>query len=106
MPQPRRHTSDAQRQAAYRRRRRDRLRNPALPTAGIAALPSISQMPGTVRWRQSLRTAQGLLEMVEGEMQEYYDSRSENWQEGDKGQEFQERLDALTDACEKFDDLV
>jgi hypothetical protein len=47
-----------------------------------------------------------LLELVEQEMQDYYGQRSESWQEAEKGEAFQERLDAVTEARESLDELI
>ena len=52
-------------------------------------------MPGMARWNQSIASAMGILSTTAEEMQSYFDGRSEKWQEGDRGQAFQERLDAI-----------
>jgi hypothetical protein len=44
--------------------------------------------------------------MVGAEMQSYYSDRSSDWQEGERGEEFQERLDAVEALAEAFDDLL
>lgn len=106
MPQPKRYASDAERQAAYRRRRRALAKHPQLATGTLTALPGSSQIPGTVRWRQAIVQVQELLEMVEQEMQDYYDQRSDKWQEGDKGDSFQSRIDAIAESREKVEDLL
>ncbi|MGO8669839.1 MAG: hypothetical protein ACLQVD_00485 [Capsulimonadaceae bacterium] len=102
MPQPKRYGSNAQRQSAYRLRKR---KQSPLPGAFVAR-PTISSMPASARWRQMTAQALALLQTIEQEMQQYYDQRSERWQEGDKGAEFQERLDAVTQACEAVDELL
>lgn len=38
-------------------------------------------------------------------MQDYYDERSEAWQEGEKGDDFQERLDRLDVVLADLGDL-
>ena len=39
------------------------------------------------------------------EMQDYFDDRSEAWQEGEKGEAFQEALDLLDVACGAVDEF-
>lgn len=38
------------------------------------------------------------IEMLHSDAQEYFDDRSERWQEGEKGQEYQSLLDSLEEA--------
>lgn len=103
MPRVRKHATDADRQAAYRQRRSSQ--RSAMVIAGLPALPKPTALPGTARWRQGIAEAQRLLEVVQQEMQEYYDQRSETWQEGEKGDAFQERLDAIADVAAQIGDL-
>jgi hypothetical protein len=105
VPQPRKYHSDAHRQAAYRLRR-SKAGQTLLTTGHLALQPKVSQIPATRRWGQAVRQAQGLLELVEQEMQDYYGQRSESWQEAEKGEAFQERLDAVTEARESLDELI
>jgi hypothetical protein len=97
MPQPRKHASAAARQAAYRTRR-EQGRQVELYAKGLPALPAIATLPGWPRWKASFVAAQALLTSALGEMQDYYDERSEAWQEGDRGEDYQERL-ALVEAA-------
>jgi hypothetical protein len=103
MPQPKKYASHAQRQAAYRLRQ-EQARRKQLSARGLPAAPLISTMPGSARWNASLQMAYNLMERTIAEMQDYYDDRSEGWQESERGDEHQERiasieavLDALTD---------
>ena len=105
MPQPRKYASRAQQQAAYRKRCADALRDQS-KAKGLPALPPIPDMPGTARWRAAARTAHDLLATICDEIQTYAGNRSEQWQEGERGQEFAERQtgieeirDALYDYC-------
>jgi hypothetical protein len=105
MSQPRKYASAAERQAAFRDRRATAWKT-QMQAKGLPALPPITTMPGTVRWRGAIRTAHGLLAMVCDEMQTYIDERSEQWHESDQAQELQEKLsgieeirDALEDHC-------
>jgi len=47
-----------------------------------------------------------MLSTVAQEMQSYFDGRSEEWQEGDRGQAFQERLDAIGAAKDEVAELT
>jgi hypothetical protein len=62
-------------------------------------------MPGTARWRQAIANAVDLLSMVADEMESYFDDRSEEWQEGERGDSFRERIDALCEARDLVADL-
>lgn len=105
MPQQQKHASHAARQAAYRDRCR-RARQIELTTKGLPALPAISNIPGWPRWNATLKTAHGLLEQALGEMQEYFDDRLEAWQEGQRGEEHQERIDELEEVTDALSALL
>jgi len=105
MPQPRKYESRAQQQAAYRNRCAAALRS-HMQTKGLPALPPIPAMPGTARWRAAARMAHDLLTTICEEMQAYADDRSEQWQEGERAEDFADRLasieqirDALHEYC-------
>jgi hypothetical protein len=104
MPQVRKYTSNARRQAAYRRRRKQIQSGVLVPT-DLPAAPKLTSMPATERWRKGIAQAHGLLVLVQQEMQDYYDERSEKWQEGEKGDAFQERLDQIEEALGYVDEL-
>jgi hypothetical protein len=94
-----------QRQAAYRERCAAALRSQC-QAKGLPALPPIPAMPGTVRWRATVRTAHELLDIVCDEMRTYADDRSEQWRESERAEEFEEQLtgieevhDTLYDYC-------
>lgn len=104
MPQRKLHASQACRQTAYRQRC-ELARQTLLEELNLPPLPALPQVPGTRRWRQAVANAVGLLRMVEQEMQDYYDGRSETWQEGGKGEAFQERLDAICQSREGVEEV-
>ena len=100
-----RHAGNAQRQKAYR----ERMRQAAaaqMAAKGLPSLPVIPTIPGERRWLLALSQAQSLTRMVGAEMQSYYHDRSSDWQEGERGEEFQERMDAVQELLESFDDLL
>jgi hypothetical protein len=94
MKQSRQTKSNAERQAAYRRRRSQS--HAALQAAkGLPPLPAVATIPGWRRWRQVLAQAEDALRNVHEQMQAYYDERSDDWLESDKAQEFTDRIEAL-----------
>lgn len=94
MPTPRKHETPAARQAAYRARQAEARRQAA------AAKPPrpMPTVPGPARWRRLIAGAVETLETARDEMQAYYDERSEAWQEGERGEAMQARIDALEEA--------
>jgi hypothetical protein len=105
MPTPRRYPDAAARQAAYRARQAEARRQEQV-AKGMPALPVVATRPGHARWRALLRQAHLLLEMVQEEMQEYHDQRSERWQEAERGESFRDRLEALQAAQEAVAELL
>ncbi len=63
-------------------------------------------MPSLARWKALHEQARAALDTMQSEMQGYFDDRSEAWQEGDKGEAFQELLDQVEDARSAVDDLT
>jgi hypothetical protein len=103
MPQPRKYRSDAERQAACRRRRRAALQ--ALQaTKGLPALPSIATIPGWQRWREVLDQVENALNNVLDQMQSYYDDRSDDWLESYKAEEFIERMKVVQKLADRAAD--
>ena len=104
MAQPRLHESPARRQAAYRQRvalaRQQQLSAQSLPP-----LPALPTVPGQVRWLALLVQAQWCLDQVSDEMQQYYEARSQVWQESNKGTDFEERLEALQGVAALLEEL-
>jgi hypothetical protein len=105
MPGARRYASNAARQAAYRRRVADQ-RRAALADKGLPALPGVAAIPGHARWRALIEQAHVLLATVQGEMAEYYADRSERWQESERGEGFQERLQRVEEADHLVEELL
>jgi len=105
MPQPRRHVSAAARQAAFRARR-EQARQGVLAAKGLPALPPIPSMPGWARWNASFASAQEMIPQTLGEMQDYFEDRSESWQEGERGEEHQEKIVLVEAALDALGDLT
>ena len=94
MPTLRLYASHAQRQAAYRKRKADAHKE-ELRARGIPPLPGVPTMPGWRRWNNMAERILLLLLSMQEEMQNYYDQRSETWQESDRGEDMNERIQAL-----------
>lgn len=105
MPTPRRYASPAERQSAYRRRCAA-LRSKELEAKGMPPLPAIASMPGHDRWQAVIRQASQLIETVQEEMGDYYEQRSENWRESDRGEAFLDRLQAVQEAQAAVEELA
>lgn len=104
MPQPKLHASAAARQDSYRKRC-EKARGIELAAKGLPPLPTISSLPGWPRWRASVEAARALLDQTLAEMEEYFEDRSESWQEGERGDEHQERIAAMEVAIEAMSEL-
>ncbi len=105
MPQHRLHASAAARQAAYRARC-TRARQVELASKGLPSLPAISTIPGWPRWNAAIEAARELVERTVEEMQEYFDDRSEDWQESERAEQHQEKLDTVQTLLDAFGDLA
>jgi hypothetical protein len=104
MPQVRKYACSARRQAAYRERC-ERARRIELAAKGLPTLPAIATMPGWARWNASIDAARQLVERTLDEMQQYFDERSEEWQEGERAEEHQQKADALQTLLDAFAEL-
>jgi hypothetical protein len=72
---------------------------------GLPPLPAIPTIPGTMRWSALFRHVEQMLCTVVAEMTDYFDDRSENWQESDRGAEHQERLTTVEALVEALGEL-
>jgi hypothetical protein len=97
MPQPKKYASDAEKMKAYRARQAG-ARLEEREAKGLPAAPRISTMPGYRRWDATVIMARALLELTVTEMETYRDERSEAWQESDKAEYLQTRIDAIEEA--------
>jgi hypothetical protein len=90
----------AQKQAAYR----DRLRLRAL--GQLPASPGACNIPAEKRWKTALSQALRLIEQTRDEMQAYADDRTEGWQESERGEAMQERIDSLGSIIDDITDAA
>ena len=104
MPQARKHNSSAARQAAYRLRT-EHARLAAFSAKGLPALPAVSSMAGTVRWKAAIQQATQALTTVRDEMQSYFDDRSEVWQESDRGLLHTERIASVEEVLDTLGEV-
>jgi len=63
-------------------------------------------MPGWARWNASFASAQEMITQTLGEMQDYFEDRSESWQEGERGEEHQEKIVLVEAALDALGDLT
>lgn len=98
IPQPQHYASNAERQAAYRQRVAQ-ARAAQLAAKGLPNLPAPGNLPGTQRWHGLLAQAIWALSTMETEMQVYYEARSAVWQDDEKGETFQEKVQEVAELC-------
>ena len=105
MGQPRRHCNPAAKQAAYRQRRAQASYRIAA-VAPALALARVPATPGHRRWQHLLQHTQAVLATVASEMQEYYEARSEQWQEDERGAAFVTRCEALEEVVAALSEVT
>ena len=66
---------------------------------------SIKAMPSTARWKSLREQAVSTLQCLQNEMQSYFDDRSQEWQEGERGETFQEKIEAVEEAISNAQDI-
>jgi len=94
MAQTKTHTDNAARQKAWRTRQAERMQELS-QTRIIPAASAIETLPSRARWSSLLTNGANALTAARDSMQEYYDARSEVWQEGDNAERMQETIDTL-----------
>jgi hypothetical protein len=98
--------NNAERQAAYRKRRRDMI-DELFSMRGLPSLPAIATIPGWPRWKEAMGRVAYQMQAIEREMSDYYDERTERWQESERAVEFDEKLEMLrilTESAEAWPD--
>jgi hypothetical protein len=96
MPQPKKYESSAARQAAYRRRQRERIG--LQDSKRVARETSVPSLPGRKRWKVMVGQALTLVEVVHREMESYYLQKSETWQESESGEAFLDLMESIQEA--------
>jgi hypothetical protein len=97
---------NAGRQAAYRKRRRAQI-DDLLTMRGLPALPAVATIPGWPRWKEAMGRIAVQLEVIEREMTDYFDERSERWQESERAEAFDESrniLRTIVESCQAWPD--
>ncbi len=89
----------AEKQRAYR----DRLKQRA--AGQLPAAPILTNIPPERRWKALQEQARTALQTMIEEMEAYRDERSETWQESERGESFQERIEALETVITELDEL-
>ena len=105
MPPQRKHNTNAARQRAYRARR-EQARQIALAQKGLPSLPAIATLPGWTRWNASFTAAHALITDSLNQMQDYFDERSERWQQSQRGDEHQEKMACVEALVEALSELL
>ena len=108
MPRPRlnpdRVLTPAEKQAAYRKRQKEAL-VAKFSEEKLLPSPPIPTMPGTARWNALIKQARISLETCREEMEGYFEERSEEWQESEKGEQMQEHIDQIGELMEGIENL-
>ena len=63
-------------------------------------------MPGAKRWNTAITAEHSLLEMTPFEMSDYFDDRSDPWQESERGEDHQARIDELQEVFDALKALI
>jgi hypothetical protein len=105
MPQQRKYNTNAARQEAYRARC-EQARQIAQAAKGLPSLPPIASLPGWTRWNASFTAAHVLVADSLRQMQDYFDARSESWQQSERGEEHQERMASVEAALDVLGELI
>ena len=101
MASPKKYPSAAAKQAAYRQRCKVQ-RQAELASNGIFAIPPT---PGHRRWNAMKRQAANLIEQVASEMETYYDQKSENWQDSERGEVFADAMESIAEIVDALREL-
>lgn len=95
MSQPQTYNSHAERQAAYRKRRSDKLGHQP-ERKGLPPLPCAkTNVAGHGRWREIMEMVESYMIRGETEMETYHDDRTERRQRSERAEAFQQKLDDL-----------
>lgn len=102
MPRTRKYQTNSERQAAYRRR--------CAQTTDAELITKVSgpivSVPGRGRWKAMVKAASVLLDCAASEMQDYFDQRSEQWQDSQAGESLAEMLESVQEALASLEDIA
>lgn len=104
MPRTRQHANQADKQRAYRERQKQ-ARIAEQQAKGFPVRPTLPTVPALPRWKALIESSREQIEIVRDEMQIYFDERSEKWQESEKGEEHQNRMESLESALSALDEI-
>jgi len=104
MPIPKRYADQAAKQRAYRTRVA-LARRQEQEAEGLSPPPTVASRPGERRWSALLQRAQAALQMLRDEMDAYAMERSEAWQEGERAEQLQARLEVLDEVLERLEEV-
>jgi hypothetical protein len=93
------------RQQRFRKRQQD-VRRREQCEKGLPPMPKITAMPGSARWKATIEAAEALLSQAAEEMDDYWNERSETWQEGYVAEEHRQRKKRLTKMAETLSDMA
>lgn len=99
MPTPKVYESTAERMRAYRLRKKQAAGS-ELDVAGVGASASLGTAARYAHWNALIKSAQAALQTAHDQMEAYFADRSDRWQESDRGEQFQERIDSLENLLE------
>jgi hypothetical protein len=105
MPTPKQYPDRAARQKAYRERLA-RARQLERQAKGLPAAPTIPSLPARRRWSALLAHAHANLQSARDEMEDYFNDRSESWQDSEPGEDWRTRIDALDELLDALQDLL
>jgi hypothetical protein len=102
MPRPKQYSSAAEKQRAYRERQ-EKARIAEMEAKGIPGSASVPTMPSTARWNKLIEQGKVILETCREEMQMYFEERTEQWQEGERGIAMQEKIEMLEEIIQNLE---
>lgn len=98
-------TLNAARQQRFRERQAA-ARAAELAQKGLPTAPAIPTMPSRARWNALIAQAAAALNACREEAQSYFDDRSEEWQESEKGEKIREQIEALENITEELGNVA
>ena len=66
---------------------------------------AVPSLPGTSRWRARHKLVITLFETMQDEMQDYFDERTEVWQQGERDETMAQRIGTLSELVDAVESL-